>query len=191
VYRSTGSDEKEIKPLMPKSMSESPKNTDVEEKKTSINKDGLNKDMLMKLDQQNLNHGKIPSKLFGPEFYYATPSIISSTSNTTTTKTIKSRKLTKLMPNKKYLAEMKSIGVLLRLSDKDFESGYVNCQVVLSQDTEVEKDFSTPTENSKSLSKIFEAIPEMAAQKDTPSKVNTPNRKNRTMSTESTDTKTD
>lgn len=92
VYRSTVSDEKEVKPLMPKSMSESPKNTDTEEKKAPMNKDGLNKDMLMKLDQQNLNHGKIPNKLFGPEFYYATPSIVSSTSNTTTTKTIKSKR---------------------------------------------------------------------------------------------------
>lgn len=60
VYRSEYSELKKPETTIPaKSFSESPKNiVDSEENKESISKDGLNKDMLMKLDQQNMNQSK-------------------------------------------------------------------------------------------------------------------------------------
>lgn len=159
---------------MQKALSESPKNT--EEEKETISKVGLSEDMLMKLNHHNMiqgNNSEISGH--GPMLgYYATPSIISSASNTTNTKTTKPKKLTKLMPNKKYLGEMKPINVLLRLPDSDSESGYVNCQVTLSQDTQEDGENYPPETTSKLSSKILESCSEMGAIKESTSKVSTP-----------------
>jgi len=86
---------------------------------------------------------------------------------------------------------MKPIHVLLKVPNRDNDTGYVNCQVVLSQDVIGNKGDSTPTESSKPLAKIFENNTEMTPYKEGNSKTTTPNRTNRTLSMESNDIKTD
>lgn len=191
VYHALGDEENITMKAMQKAMSESPKNT--EEDKESISKVGLSEDMLMKLNQHNMSQGnnsEIPGH--GPMLgYYATPSIISSASNTTNTKTAKPKKMTKLMPNKKYLGEMKPITVLLKLTDSDSDSGYVSCQMTLAQDNEEDDENTLPETTSKLSSKVLENCSEFGASKESSSKVNTPCRTKRTMSIESNDPKTD
>lgn len=178
---------------MPKALSESPKNLDKEEQKEPISKVGLNQDMLLKLDQQNMIQGNTSEfQNHGPMLgYYATPSIISATSNNTNAKTARPKKAAKMMPNKKYLVEMKPITVLVKLMVSDIDSGYVKCQVKLSQDCRNADEITLNSDQSSKALKFLENCSEIGASKDCMTKVTTPIRTNRTMSIESTDHKTD
>ncbi|CAI2369130.1 unnamed protein product [Moneuplotes crassus] len=185
IHSSTSVDT-EQKPSIMKALSESPKNGNVEELKEPISTVGLSQDMLLKLDQQTKkqnNGNEIPGH--GPMIgYYATPNIVTPVSNT---KTVKPKKPTKLVPSKKYLAEMKPIIILLKYLDKEGKSLFVSAQVTLSHDIgAMKEEVKTPSTKSK-MSKILENCSDFGSTKNAIGKAATPIRKERTISADSTD----
>ena len=97
---------------------------------------GLNQDLLMKFDQQNMQKAS-GSDLHNPGSmisYYQTASMIYNNTNTNILKTTRPKKTTRLMPSKKYLSEMLPIKVLVKLNEDDRELRYVQSQVTLSKD---------------------------------------------------------
>jgi hypothetical protein len=152
LIHSSTNNENDNKLNITKALSESPRNTNIDEKKEAVSKVILSQDMLLKLDEHNKNKAT-QNEITGHGLniaYYATPSIISNASNATNAKTVKAKKATKLAPNKKYLVEMKPITVLIKLIDKGSKSRYVSAEMTLSHDPSVLKDeVKIPNTHSK------------------------------------------
>lgn len=177
LIHSNFTNEYDSKHILPKALSESPKNVEKEESKENHHKMVLSQDMLQKLDEQNKhNLSSNDLTVHGP--------MMSTSSSLSLAKTIKPKKTAKMAPNRKYLVEMKPITVILAWTDKDSDQGYVKSQVILSQDKPCHKDeVKTPSSNSKTA-KILEAWGDFSSSKETLIQTQTRVRDKRTMSIE-------
>lgn len=108
---------------------------DEEEQKDIPRSKGLNQDMLMKFDQQNNQKLATGENTSGNTGYYTTASMINSSANPSSLKTAKAKKTTtRVMPSKKYLAEMTPIKILIELNQDDRNLRHIRSQVTLTKD---------------------------------------------------------